>query len=58
MLWRALLCRTGVVLEAAGLLRAELQADNPHISMVAVPEGTRLIRRFERDGRGAVLDDG
>jgi hypothetical protein len=27
----------------------ELQAGDPHISQVAVPEGTRLIRRFERD---------
>ncbi|MGZ6693229.1 MAG: patatin-like phospholipase family protein [Solirubrobacteraceae bacterium] len=33
----------------------ELQAGNPHISQVAVPEGTRLIRRFERDS-GRVVE--
>ena len=33
----------------------ELQAGNPHISQVAVPEGTRPIRRFERDS-GRVVE--
>jgi hypothetical protein len=49
--WEAFSAGAAAARAGRGVQRqaGELQADNPHISQVAVPEGTRLIRRFERD---------